>query len=607
MDTYYKYKKYKSKYIKLNNLLENYKKDYTSYTYCDKKGFEQHQGECWNDTIQTFFCFSDECKIQVQRKLWNLTAEEIVEFAFIMGRDKYLPYVYKTRINDLKLKLIEYIRILQERLCHYIQIDPSIKVKPKKCNVLDVCHLKDPNKVLSNSLRLGVEGAIVGLEITRNKEIPHDLKDENHGGLYYDEVILYTLLSIILLDNQNIIIAKGKPIDELMKENLDEVIFIKVISNYSSINSNQVNHVTGFLKCNGKLLFYDNNHGFIDFDWKKYLFVYLQNLDYIPVINMSIFMQPFFKNQKNNKYYSLDNQEIIIKNSNNLQVFTHLTLFKKIKISNEIDYINKSRESLLQIEIANKTFINIKKYIENGLDINETYLDDKSNIVQYLLYNNCNEIKLFEYLINEIKVPINYVNAYDYNALYFCENQTIFEFLFNKGCDINKISKVTGNSILFNRTDLNLVKFICGKINKDIISIKNFNGNTILHILAIYDYFDIFFYLVNTYKLYINTLNNDNETPIHFAIKHNSKRIFNNFINKDLLKLKNKKGNLLHYAVEYRNFDAIKKLDELNLLDSLNYMNNDNKLPRQLLLIDGTKIKSTDNEMYQYLIKKNKN
>ena len=36
-------------------------------------------------------------------------------------------------------------------------------------------------------------------------------------------------------------------------------------------------------------------------------------------------------------------------------------------------------------------------------------------------------------------------------------------------------------------------------------------------------------------------------------------------------------------------------------------MNNDNKLPRQLLLIDGTKIKSTDNEMYQYLIKKNKN
>ena len=77
---------------------------------------------------------------------------------------------------------------------------------------------------------------------------------------------------------------------------------------------------------------------------------------------MSIFMQPFFKNQKNNKYYSLDNQEIIIKNSNNLQVFTHLTLFKKIKVSNEIDYINKSRESLLQIEIANKTYINIKKY-----------------------------------------------------------------------------------------------------------------------------------------------------------------------------------------------------------------------------------------------------
>lgn len=604
MDTYYKYKKYKSKYIKLNNILENYKKDYTSYTYCDKRGFEQHQGECWNDTIQTFFCFSDECKIQVQRKLWNLTPEEIVEFAFLTGRDKYLPYSYKTRINDLKLKLIEYIKILQERLCHYIQIDPTIKVKPKKCNILDVCPLKDPNKVLLNSLKLGVEGAIVGLEITRNKEIPHDLKDKNHGGLYYDEVILYNLLSIILLDNQNIIIAKGKPIDELMKENLDEVIFIKVIS---SNDSNQVNHVTGFLKCNGKLLFYDNIHGFIDFDWKKYLSVYIQNLDYIPVINMSIFMKPFFKHQENNKYYSLDNQEIIINNSNSLHLIKHLTLIKKIKVSSEIDYINKSRESLLQIEIANKTYINIKKYIENGLDINETYHDDKSNIVQYLLYNNCDEIKLFEYLINEAKVPINYVNDNDYNALYFCENKTIFEFLLNKGCDINKISKVTGNSVLFNRNNLDLVKFICSKINKDNISIKNFNGNTYLHILAIYDYFEIFSYLVNTYKLPINTLNNDNETPIHIAIKNKSNKIFNTFINKDLLRIKNKKGSLLHYAVEYRNFDVVKKLDELNLLNFLNYKNNDGKLPYQLLLIGDNKIKFVDNEMYQYLIKKNKN
>jgi hypothetical protein len=67
--------------IRFREILDKYKKDFTPIVYCDKRGFKQHKGECWNDSIQTMICFSDGIKHFVQRKLWNLSADEIIEFA----------------------------------------------------------------------------------------------------------------------------------------------------------------------------------------------------------------------------------------------------------------------------------------------------------------------------------------------------------------------------------------------------------------------------------------------------------------------------------------------------------------------------------------------
>lgn len=606
-DFYEKYMKYKTKYLelsgkkkeefnKLNEILIRYKENYTSLTYCDKTGFKQHQGECWNDSIQTLFCFSDSLKNQVQRKLFNLSAEDIVEFAFLRKRNIYLPYIYKYNDSNLKRmkdKLINYIKLLQERLHLYLSYDKSIKIKPV------VKRSRRDSKVL------GIEGALTGLEISRNVDLKREdlIKDEtDHGGDNIEFITLINLLSIIFLDNPNVLIIENINFNNNFDINIntDEIAFI-VINSVAEFTKDE--HWTGFFKCNNKLFYYDDNLGIIEFNLYKYLEFYNTNKNiYSAIINVTNLTGPLFMNKKTNKYYTFSNDCTLnefIKNKEILFNIKNIDIVKKIKINNEIDYINKNGTNLLEIEIFNKTFINIKRYFENGLDINIKFTNAKINILQYILSKDCDKIELIKYLIEEKNIPINY-NYLNYNG----KNRDIIEYLINKDTDITKINNEGYSAfwiLLTNVIDdnLDILKFICNKLisnkqNIKIISDTPNNKEYLLNILAMKNYINSFKYLVDTYN--VNMKISDSEykyTPAMNAINTNSNKVFDYIINnksnidsKEFLLMKNKNGStLLHIAVKANNIYAIDKLHvmghKLNInID--NIKNSKGKLPYEM-------------------------
>jgi hypothetical protein len=100
MDSYYnKYLKYKLKnqqggltpeqLSRKKELIGVYQ---TKQTLCINEHFKQHLGECWNDSIQYTFAFSDACKDLVQKKLLNLTPDEMLELAELNERKHLIPY-----------------------------------------------------------------------------------------------------------------------------------------------------------------------------------------------------------------------------------------------------------------------------------------------------------------------------------------------------------------------------------------------------------------------------------------------------------------------------------------------------------------------------------
>ena len=68
---------------------------------CDSEGFYQHLGECWNDTIQMIFLFSDGLKEIVQPALLDPNFDSKVE-SIINHADNKDLFLFKSDLKGLK-------------------------------------------------------------------------------------------------------------------------------------------------------------------------------------------------------------------------------------------------------------------------------------------------------------------------------------------------------------------------------------------------------------------------------------------------------------------------------------------------------------------------
>jgi len=143
---------------------------------CIDRGFKQHEGECWNDTIMMFFCYQDGIKETVQKKLYFLEPEEIIELAY-SKREINLPKMF----DDIKYKtkflngITKYLRMMKTKFTTYYN------------------NTKHPM-----SKEASIEAAMSGLEII--KQCPSDIAD--HGANTSEGALFIQILSYFLLDNE---------------------------------------------------------------------------------------------------------------------------------------------------------------------------------------------------------------------------------------------------------------------------------------------------------------------------------------------------------------------------------------------------------------------
>jgi hypothetical protein len=259
---------------------------------------------------------------------------------------------------------------------------------------------------------------------------------------------------------------------------------------------------------------------------------------------------------------------------------------EKIIIKSKVEYINSCADNLIDIEIFNKNYENIKKYYQSGLDKNKIFdnFGRNNNMILYLFENVCYNIDLIKYLIEEIKIPLNYKNRYGYTELHKCNNKEIFEYLLNMGSDITVLDN-NNRSVLYLigiNNDLELVKYICQKLNEKRIDIKNlilnkdFYNKNLLNHLADNNDIETFKYLIETYKITILS------EYIIESIVNKSDKIFDYLIKPESLRIKDSNGsNLLHIAIENKNKHAIYKIYELNP-ELIKHKNNNQFFPNEM-------------------------
>ena len=235
---------------------------------CHKNGFKQHLSECWCDSIQQFFCFQDEIKEQVQRKLLFLTVNEIFELAESRGRKVYLPISLQTNIgtyNDIISRLKKFISLFQKRFKLYYEF--QFKEKSEGSGLIKSrFQTYLPENLARYELKLSVESAIIGKKLI---SIHSYATYDSHGGYVEDSISLYILLSYCLLD-EGILSVNYKSINNISNKDIHNVIAFDATSEgkaYSSLHSSL------FYKCNGIERYYNDNINdmIVEFNYTKFL------------------------------------------------------------------------------------------------------------------------------------------------------------------------------------------------------------------------------------------------------------------------------------------------------------------------------------------------
>jgi hypothetical protein len=521
MAYYEKYLKYKNKYNELKNQigggdssffqmeyqekidrlieLENKYKNEEFEILCVSLGFKQHMGECWNDTIQMFFCFQDGIKEIVQRKFNFLSIDEIFEISELRGRKKFLPKIFQIEelYNDMKIKLKKYLLIMKNRFNIYYKRQLENRV-----------YLFAPE-----TPRLGINAAKEGLVCVDSEFVEDESESQVFGGNIYaqTEIQLSILLSYVLLDENDIIFN----VKNLNNNIINEADINESIASFNSIETHNLNHATLFYKCNGRNLYFDNNQ-LLQEEFNYKIFLNKRNetiLNSSPGVDKYKFVNLFIHYVGKSELYFYTN---IIDNQHYYRIFTS---FKLTSVGIKFDKNDLDRLSSLCL-IKYNTF----NKIDNEIKFNNLLLFE----VNYLKKN----IKYKDIIIKNIEEYLKYTKtSIDAFILSIIENydEIIYKFIEN-GIDIN-------SKIIFNETPLmiacekNNLRLVERLIDRGaVLENKTLIGKTALFYAIHKNNLSIVNFLISR-GANLNVINEYGTTPLILAIRNNSKDIVYELIN----------------------------------------------------------------------------
>jgi hypothetical protein len=281
---------------------------------CIRRGFKQHKGECWNDSIMMFFAFQDGINEIVQRKLFFLEPEEIIELALINTK-KFYPKMYEEKNSEILLKknINNYLLAFKNKFIDYHTI-----------------YINKGQRNHERSKKISISAAVTGLESVNLCSNNSD----NHFANSIDQDILIHILSFFLLDYE--LHTDIIQIENILSiPNLSE--YIGFILHWRNDENKNIGHATLIYLCNNFWIHYDNTNPNL----------LILNPDNTPLTVSSI------KEQVNKKM------------DNNLKV-TKITCIKKY---NEITDKVKKMNAFFSFEWNKRITSNIDYYRNNGVNI----------------------------------------------------------------------------------------------------------------------------------------------------------------------------------------------------------------------------------------------
>jgi hypothetical protein len=288
---------------------------------CDSEGFYQHLGECWNDSIQMIFLFSDGFKEIVQPALLDPNFGSKVESIINDENNKHLflfnsdlvglnttnlgavnnPFANNSskaalasKVRERKNAIIDYFKVLKKRFMRHYNNE---SIRRESCDLKsDKEHsvFQRMSEISRAAGKDGIAAAALGHLETRginrshiNVEELKKKKAENKyspGGSIDDKQYLFNLYKLVFFDNyefkytvfnlqyENLgIFVIPLTLSEISKDLIQNSKAV-YIGSHSIENEEKVRgHATAFYTCGGSKIYYDDNTGIYSFPWKEFL------------------------------------------------------------------------------------------------------------------------------------------------------------------------------------------------------------------------------------------------------------------------------------------------------------------------------------------------
>jgi len=289
----------------------------TSDARCDSEGFYQHLGECWNDSIQMIFLFSDGLKEIVQPALLDPNFDSKMESIINNDRNKLFflfesdlvglnttnlgainnPFeknsskaVLASKVRERKNAIIEYFKVLKKRFMrHYnneaIRRESCDLKSDKEHSVFqrmsEISRAAGQDAIAAAALghknTEGVNRSHINVEELKKKsKEKNEAKQYNPGGNIYDEFYLFNLYKLVFFSNyqfnrnwfhKNNNLDKSLKLSEISNDLITNSKAVYIVS----LINNEQGHATAFYTCGGSEIYYDDNSGIYPFRWKEFL------------------------------------------------------------------------------------------------------------------------------------------------------------------------------------------------------------------------------------------------------------------------------------------------------------------------------------------------
>ena len=334
---------------------------------CDTLGYEQHGGECWIDTIQQLFFFSDKLKDFTQPLFYHMTDAQLDEYIMRAIADSILM---ESHLEDFRRGF----KAMRDRFIHhynYIRYDKKLKTCKGLPRAFYTALLD--SATLNRRVKSGELATIVGATLQSNLK-----KSSRINGKYIaGEITTYgTLLFTFILHIfrvpfliKTVRVAKeyNMPIYALTV-GLHEYAFKDGV--FDLVESGA--HATGFLRCNHKWFFYDDNRGVIPVDDMLVHSIkerYLGEHKYIPTMSVVHL-------KKSYKYYFFIMDGLLTKNTDVGEGVTFIDTsrprsakFKSIWFDNDWQPYGEVKRSLPRDSEILADLMKVEEQVKDGFDI----------------------------------------------------------------------------------------------------------------------------------------------------------------------------------------------------------------------------------------------